>query len=95
VIVRISSQDQYELKDEAQHHLEALDKDLSEALHNRDEHAFHQLLKQVIDYIQEHGAAVPHDQVVGSDVIVPPADVTLDEAASFFTDDSHLEPLPA
>ncbi len=95
MIVRVSGQGQYELDDDAQHHLEALDKDLTEALHNRDEHAFHSLLSQVIEYIESHGQPVPHDRLVGSNVVVPHADISLDEAASYFTDESHLEPLPA
>jgi hypothetical protein len=95
VIVRISGVGQYELDDNAVHKLNELDSALTDALHASQEAEFHDLLKQTIQFIQDEGTEVGLDRVVPSDVIVPPADVTMAEAQQFFTDEGLLQPLPA
>jgi hypothetical protein len=95
VIVRISGTGQFELDDEAVHHLDAIDTKLTEALHAGQEQEFHALLHEAIEYVRTSGSEVPHDRVVPSQVILPPEDVSLDEAQRFFTDEGLMEPLPA
>lgn len=95
MIVRISGTGQFQLDDTAAHELEQMDHTLTEALHASDEHRFHASLHEVIQFITTHGTEVPHDHVKPSDVIVPPEDVTMQEAKRFFTDEGMLHPLPA
>ncbi|HZU12823.1 MAG TPA: hypothetical protein VFB58_08290 [Chloroflexota bacterium] len=96
MIVRISGSGQYDLDDTAAHRLHDFDLHLTEALHAGQEAEFHRLLHETITYIREHGQPVPASEVVPSEVIVPPEDVTLAEARSFFDEDSGLmDPLPA
>lgn len=95
MIVRISGLGQFELDDSAAHRLHELDKAILAAIENEQEEEFHRQLHSAITFIQETGKPVGHDRVVPSDVIVPPEDVSLDEAKAFFTDDTHLTPLPA
>jgi hypothetical protein len=95
MIVRISGTGQYELDMDACKHIDPLDDALTDALHRGDEQEFHAKLHEMVRLIQSTGTPVPHDRVVPSDVIVPPEDVTLDEAKRFFTDEGLMEPLPA
>lgn len=96
MIVRISGGGQFALDDAAAHALHDFDTRVTEALHAGNEPEFHRLLHQTVQYIKQHGTAVPATTVVPSDVIVPPEDVTLPEARSFFDEDGGLmDPLPA
>lgn len=96
MIVRISGEGQYELDDSATHRLEALDVGLTDALHAGDEQGFHKHLHEVITFVRDEGKPVNADQVVPSQVIIPPDDVTMDEARAFFSDDGqHMHPVSA
>ena len=94
MIVRISSVGQYELDDDAVTTLDKLDTRLTEALHAGNESEFHAALHETISFVQR-GKEVPHDQLVPSDVVIPPDDITLAEAKDFFTDEGLMAPLPA
>lgn len=95
MIVRISGTGQFDLDDSAAQRLEELDRHVTEAVQSGDHTKFHQCLHASIQFIEQTGKAVPHDQVVPSEVIIPPEDVSLEEAQSYFHDDKHLEGLPA
>lgn len=95
MIVRISGLGQFELDDNATHHLEQLDQRLTAALHAGQEAEFHRLLHQTIEYVKNSGPELPHERVVPSDIVIPPEDVGMEEAASFFTDEDLLHPVQA
>jgi hypothetical protein len=95
VIVRISGVGQYELDDDGVHKLNDLDTALTDALHASREDEFQSLLQQTIEFVENQGKEVGLDRVVPSDVIVPPADITMTEAQQFFTDEGLMQPLPA
>lgn len=95
MIVRISGHGQFELDDAAVHHLHELDTTLTAALHAGQEAEFHRLLASIIAYIEENGSPLPHERVAPSDIIVPPGDVSMDEAQQFFTDEGLMQPVQA
>jgi hypothetical protein len=95
MIVRISGTGQFELDDSGVRELDRLDTDLTEALQGNQADTFRLLLAQTIAFVRERGTAVADDRVVGSEVIIPPEDVTLEEAQQFFTDEGLMAPLPA
>jgi hypothetical protein len=95
VIVRISGTGQFEIDDVSVRELDRLDTELTAALHASQDEEFHRLLGETIAYIRAQGSPVAADRVVGSEVIVPPEDVTLHEAQQFFTDEGLMSPLPA
>jgi hypothetical protein len=95
MIVRISGMGQYRLDDEAIRRLDALDTRLTDALNARNEDEFRSALTETIQFVQQSGTPVPDTEVVPSEVIVPPDDVTLAEAEDFFTDEGLMAPLPA
>jgi hypothetical protein len=89
VIVRISGEGQYELDDSEGQRLDEMDREVTDALHAGDEARFHELLHRSLDYVRRNGDSVPDDRIVTSDIILPPEDVTLDEARRFFHDTDH------
>ena len=95
MIVRISGTGQFELDDSGVRELDHLDTELTEALQGNQEDTFRRVLAQTIAFVRDHGAVVSDERVVGSEVIIPPEDVTLAEAKQFFTDEGLMAPLPA
>jgi hypothetical protein len=95
MIVRISGLGQYKLDDTGVRRLDELDTKLTDALNEGREQEFYETLRATISFIQENGQEVSADQVVPSDVIVPPDDITMAEAKQFFTDEGLMQPLPA
>ena len=85
MIVRISTEDQYELDDSHKDRLNELDNAVVAAVESGDEERFHARLGELIALIREQGTVIGDDDLRESEVIVPPADVTLSEAAADFT----------
>ena len=77
MIVRISGSGQYELDEAATSHLDALDTQITDALHQGDEATFYQVLHRIIEMVKNEGKQVPNDTIVPSDVKIPPEDTTL------------------
>lgn len=85
MIVRISGEDQYRLDDSLHDQLDALAGAVHEAVDAHDETAFTRTFAEVLDFVRAHGAVIGEDEIETSDVILPPSDTTLEEAASEFT----------
>lgn len=85
MIVRIATEGQYELADDASAALNELDSALVAACEAGDEDAFHSSLERLLDLARTRGKPVPGDQLVGSDLILPPPDVSLQEALREFS----------
>jgi hypothetical protein len=85
VIVRISTEGQYELGEESAAALNELDNEVVAACDADDERAFNATFKRLLDLVRTEGRPVPDDELLGSDVILPPADVSLEEAKADFT----------
>jgi hypothetical protein len=85
VIVRISGQGQFKLPDDNADRLNELDNDAVAAVEAGDEEKFHALFTEMLSLVESDGEAVAEDELVESDVILPPRDVTFEEAAGEFT----------
>jgi hypothetical protein len=90
VIVRISGEGQFELPDDDAERLNDLDNRAVEAVENGDEAAFHQLFEEMLGVVANDGNAVADDELVQSDVILPPRDVSFEEARGEFTGDGLI-----
>ncbi len=86
MIVRISGEGQYRLADD----LHAPVNELDDAVVAAVTATFAALL----DYVREHGEALGDDELVSSQILIPPADTTLAEAEADFTGEG-LIPDPA
>ena len=90
MIVRISSEGQYNLPGSYIDQLNEIDNVLVEAVEAEDQAAFETLLKQMLDLVREHGEPVPVDELVESDLILPEPDLTLREAEELFVGEGLL-----
>jgi hypothetical protein len=85
VIVRISTENQYEVPDGVVERLNDLDNQAVEAVEAGDEPRFQQLFEQMLELVRTEGHLLDADVLHGSDVILPPPDVTFAEARNGFT----------
>ncbi len=85
MIVRIAEEGQFELPDSDAERLNELDNEAVAAVEAGDEDRFRELWNQMLDLVAKDGRALPEDELVGSDVILPPRDVSFIEATNEFT----------
>lgn len=85
MIVRILSEGQFKLADEVQTKLNEIDNEAVAAVESGDEPRFHQLFEQMISLVETDGEPVADDELVESQVIIPPRDLTFEEAKGEFT----------
>lgn len=85
MIVRISGEGQFRLPDEDAARLNELDNDAVAAAEAGDEARFQELWQQMLTLVESDGEAVADDELVGSDVILPPRDISFEEACAEFT----------
>ncbi len=85
MIVRISGEDQYRLDDADAQRLNELEKGVVAIVEGGSEDGFADALAGLLDYVRSHGTPLADDELEGSDVILPPADVSFEEAAREFT----------
>jgi hypothetical protein len=85
VIVRISGEGQFRLPDGDAERLNELDNRAVSAVEQGDEAGFRELWSQMLELVATDGNVLDDDELVESDVILPPRDVTFDEAKGEFT----------
>jgi hypothetical protein len=85
VIVRIATDRQYRLPDDDADRLNELDNAAVQAVEAGDEARFHELFEQMLTLVRTDGQELEEDDLEGSDVILPPPDLSFAEAASEFT----------
>ena len=90
MIVRISGEGQFELDDDCRHRLNELDNDAVAAAEAHDEERFERIWRQMLEFVEADGNPVPNDELVASDVILPPRDVSIEEAQREFTGDGLI-----
>jgi hypothetical protein len=90
VIVRIANEGQFRLPDEDAARLNELDNEAVAAAEANDEAKFTELWQQMITMVDSDGEEVPDDELVESDVILPPRDITFEEASAEFTGDGLI-----
>jgi hypothetical protein len=79
MIVRILTEGQWELSDDALRTLSPLDDEVEEAVRTGDEAELADALHALLEQVRTSGTPVPDDQLVDSDLILPGADATLEE----------------
>jgi hypothetical protein len=90
VIVRISGEGQFKLPDNDGERLNDLDNEAVAAVEAGDEGKFHKLFEEMLSLVESDGESVADDELVESDVILPPRDVSFEEAAGEFTGDGLI-----
>ncbi len=84
MIVRIATEGQYEIPDADASQLNELDNEAVTACEAGDDAVFRDVFGRLVDYVRARGAKVAEDELVASDIILPPPDVSLAEAIKEF-----------
>jgi chromosome condensin MukBEF complex kleisin-like MukF subunit len=95
VIVRLMGEGQFEVDDEVAKGLNDLDEQAGQAVESGDEEQLATLLRRMADAVRTNGARVPDEALDASDAIIPPDDLSLDEARQLFEDEGLIPDLPA
>jgi hypothetical protein len=85
MIVRISGEDQYRLEDSDAEQVDELRRKALDIVDSGNEDGFADAFAALLDYVRAHGTLLGDDELEGSDVILPPADFSFDEAGREFT----------
>lgn len=94
MIVRISGEGQFRLDDELHGPLNDLDDATVGVVEQGDVPGFRERFGSLLAFVRQHGTPVETEDLLESDVILPPTDLTLDEARQEFTGEG-LVPDPA
>ena len=83
MIVRVSGEGQYRL-DQTNGELHQLDDAVVSAVDAGDEAGFRSAYDLLLAFVRSSGEVLPEDELVGSDLILPPPDLSIEEAAREF-----------
>ena len=95
MIVRVMGEGQFEIDDEVAKGLNELDEQAEQALEAGDTEQLADLLERMAEAVRTNGARVPDEDLTPSEGIVPPADLTLEEAKELFEGEGLIPDLPA
>jgi hypothetical protein len=95
VIARLMNEGQYRIDDQLHRELDALDERAVAALEAGDEAELDARLEDMWRLVQERGERLPDDDLSPSELIIPPADLTLEETRELFSEQGLIPDLPA
>ena len=90
MIVRILTEGQLEVADDRVDGLNGLDAAVEQAVEAGDRDAFAQALAALLDGVRDAGVPLPDDVLHDSDLILPPADATLEEVRAMLGDEGLI-----
>ena len=84
MIVRILSEGQFRIESAHLDELNSLDNQVVKAVAEGNEAGFRTSLTKMIALVRHWGTAVPMEELIASDVVLPTEDISLEEARSMF-----------
>jgi hypothetical protein len=90
MIIRIQGSGQYRIAAGAIGGLNSLEVQLQDAVAQHNEQAVTSLLYKMIAYVQTQGFPVGNDEIVPSDAILPPDNLTYDEIVEVLKEDGLI-----
>jgi hypothetical protein len=85
VIVRIATEGQYDVEDGTVAKLNELDNEAVAACDANDDERFQTAFSKLLELVRTEGRPLDEDELEGSDLILPPPDVSLEEAKAEFS----------
>jgi len=90
MIVRILGEGQLEVADDKLDSLNEIDRVVESAVESGDDHAFTTSLAALLDGVRRSGKPLPQDSLDDSDLILPPADATIEEVRQLLQGDGLI-----
>ena len=94
MIVRLMGEGQYRVDDSLLGRLNELDAEVAKAVESSDERALWSGLQALADTVRENGEKLADDDLSPSDAIIPPEDLSLEEAHELLTGEGLIPDLP-
>ena len=94
MIVRLMGEGQFRVDDETCAELNELDRQVAQAVEEGDEETLHRLLAQMAAVLRERGERLDDSDLSASDAIVPPEDLSLEEARELLSGEGLIPDLP-
>ncbi len=95
MIVRLMNEAQYRADESLRERLNELDVRASDALEAGDRDALARALEEMAELVRSSGERLPDEELAGSDLIIPPSDLTLEEVRMLMTDEGLIPDLPS
>jgi hypothetical protein len=90
VIVRIATEGQYDVDDSVTDQLNEADNAVVAAVESGDESAFQSAYDKLLSLVRDNGTELGDDDLAESGLILPPPDLTFEEAGEQFTGDGLI-----
>jgi hypothetical protein len=90
MIIRILTEGQFDVPDDAVDRLNELDGSLESAIESGDESAFRAALDALLDGVRAAGEPVALDALVPSTLVLPYAEASIDEVRDLLNDDGLI-----
>jgi chromosome condensin MukBEF complex kleisin-like MukF subunit len=94
VIVRVMGEGQWRVDDGLASKLNELDEEVAKAVEAGDQNALTAKLRELAEAVKGGGSKLADDDLLPSDAIVPPDDLTLDEARELLEGEGLIPDLP-
>ena len=95
MIVRLLGEGQFRVDDALRERLNQLDEEVLRAVEQGDEQALWTGLQALADAVRAGGSKLADDELCPSDAVIPPEDLSLDEARDLLADDGFIPGVPS
>jgi hypothetical protein len=90
VIVRVASKGQFRLDDDGIQQLNEFENEAVAAVDRGDEAALAEVLHRMLEFVERNGTPLPDEELVPSDLVLPPPDMSVEEAREEFSGEGLL-----
>jgi hypothetical protein len=94
VIVRLMGEGQYQVDDALAAKLNELDDEVGRAVDAGDQAAMSDALRRLAEAVRQAGTRLADTEIATSDAVVPPEDLTLDEAHELLEGEGLIPDIP-
>ena len=94
MIVRLMGEGQYRVGDDVVERLHELDNEAARAVDAGDEESLRRVLDTMASSVRDSGERLPDEDLSASDLIIPPDDLSLEEAKELFSGEGLIPDLP-
>ncbi len=91
MIVRLMGEGQYEIDKKHVDEINKIDNALVRIVNNGDEKTFKTEFKKLTDMVRKYGKPLSNDILKPSEVIIPPADISVEDAKKIFKGEGLIE----